>query len=297
MLPASLPHEVFTRIHNAIPAWEDAKLAIAPICENWGNANYLVTAEDGRRWVMRYSQGDTSELGIYRTAEAKTAAAASRLGVGPELVAYLLPEGHQVTTFLDGKAPDGAWVGSEEGAALVGSSLRKLHEQPDNGCIHSPLDMAHLCMNRAQGLAQRALLQEHLPKLEQVVDLQQQSGAFRRALLHGDCFINNMLRTPDGMRFIDFEFSGIGDAWFDIACLSFQVDEAGLDRLVQAYLGESFEPEHRAAIRRSRYIVGVWDAAWALLQLTRGCTVKDFAAHVVGVVGCLPGLYDKAMAS
>lgn len=47
-----------------------------------------------------------------------------------------------------------------------------------------------------------------------------------------DSVLQSLIRTSDGIRLIDFEFFGLGDACLHIVLISFQTDETGFDRLV-----------------------------------------------------------------
>ena len=67
------------------------------------NRNFLVTRPDlADRYVIRMGGTDTHLLGISREAEQAATAAAASVGVGPEVVAFIRPEGFLVTRFITG---------------------------------------------------------------------------------------------------------------------------------------------------------------------------------------------------
>ena len=65
------------------------------------NRNFKVSV-DGGTYVLRIGGRDTELLGIDRRAEHEASLAAAAVGVGPEVISFLEPEGYLVTRFLEG---------------------------------------------------------------------------------------------------------------------------------------------------------------------------------------------------
>ena len=89
------------------------------------NHNFKVIA-GGERFALRVAGKDTELLGIDRSIEHQATLAAARLGLGPQVVAFVEPEGYLVTAFLDGETAEVGSVSPAEAAAL----LRRLHAAP-----------------------------------------------------------------------------------------------------------------------------------------------------------------------
>ena len=66
------------------------------------NRNFKVTLDDGA-YVLRVGGKDTELLGIDRRVEYEASLAAAAVGVGPDVVAFIEPEGYLVTRFVGGK--------------------------------------------------------------------------------------------------------------------------------------------------------------------------------------------------
>src|SRR5262249_25148297 len=77
----------------------------------------------GEAFVLRIGGRDTALLGIDRRVEHEASLAAARLGIGPDVVAFVEPEGYLVTRFVAGET---GRVSVPEAAAL----LRRLHGGP-----------------------------------------------------------------------------------------------------------------------------------------------------------------------
>ncbi len=71
-----------------------------------GITNHNLKVEvDGELFVLRVAGKDTNLLGIDRTVELAATEAAAALGIGPEVVAFVEPEGWLVTRFVEGAIP------------------------------------------------------------------------------------------------------------------------------------------------------------------------------------------------
>ena len=66
------------------------------------NHNFKVTV-DGGAYVLRIGGRDTELLGIDRRVEHEASLAAAAVGVGPEVVAFIEPEGYLVTRYIEGE--------------------------------------------------------------------------------------------------------------------------------------------------------------------------------------------------
>ena len=75
----------------------------------------------GEAFVLRIGGNDTELLGIDRQVEYSASVAAAELGIGPEVVAFVEPEGYLVTRFVEGEV---GRVSIEEAAV----SLRRFHD-------------------------------------------------------------------------------------------------------------------------------------------------------------------------
>ena len=94
-----------------------------------GITNHNLKVEvDGERFVLRVAGKDTGLLGIDRTVELAATRAAAALGIGPEVVEFVEPEGWLVTRFVEGEIP--ALERMREPAMLdrVARALRAFHD-------------------------------------------------------------------------------------------------------------------------------------------------------------------------
>jgi len=85
-----------------IPEWAQEKDLTIEATAGLTNRNFHVTA-GSVRFVLRISGENRGPLGINRALEWEALAAASSAGIGPEVIWFVLPEGHLVTRYIEGR--------------------------------------------------------------------------------------------------------------------------------------------------------------------------------------------------
>ena len=93
------------------------------------NHNVKVTRADGV-FVLRVAGRETEVLGIDRAAEFEATRTAASVGVGPEVVAFVEPEGWLVTRFIEGTIPTPEALREPARLARVARTLRAFHAAP-----------------------------------------------------------------------------------------------------------------------------------------------------------------------
>src|SRR5690606_16299991 len=81
---------------------ESKNLKKIPLSGGITNLNFKIEA-DGRAYVIRLAGEGTDQLGIKRDVEHVANKAAGELGIAPEVVFFIEPEGYIVTRFVNGK--------------------------------------------------------------------------------------------------------------------------------------------------------------------------------------------------
>src|SRR5215203_5035476 len=109
--------------------WPGGATAIEVLGGGITNRNFKVAA-DGGVYVLRIGGNDTELLGIDRRAEYEASLAAAAVGVGPEVVAFIEPEGYLITRFIEGsivpleQMREPAWI------KRVAQALKAVHRGP-----------------------------------------------------------------------------------------------------------------------------------------------------------------------
>ncbi|MGD8397585.1 MAG: choline/ethanolamine kinase family protein [Anaerolineae bacterium] len=263
--------ENVARIIAQVPGWAGAAdLEVEPLA-GLTNRNLLITA-GGERFVLRICRDNGAALGIDRALELAALHAASSIGVGPEVVHAILPQGHLVTRYIPGRT----WTYEEyctpETVHRVVETVKRVHALPATAAQFSPFRRIESYARQARALhvPLPAAFDDAMARMRAIEDRQQADGPAIRKLCHNDLFSVNFL--DDGsVRLLDWEFAGMGDPYFDLATLVYAYDSVGpLPAALEAYLLACYFGEvddgHRARLQDMKYMVHLFAAMWGVLH-------------------------------
>src|SRR6188472_3604727 len=124
-------HDQLVAAMQRVPELAGRELRLTALTGGITNRNFLVEAAGATdRYVIRLAGNDTHLLGISREVEHAATVTAAGVGVGPEVIAYLRPEGYLVTRFIEGGPIPEAEMRKPERLRQVGATLRRIHEGP-----------------------------------------------------------------------------------------------------------------------------------------------------------------------
>jgi thiamine kinase-like enzyme len=232
------------------------------------NRNYRV-AMGGEDYVLRICGKDTSVLGIDRDAECAATAAASKLGIGPEVVAYRPELECLVTRWIEGRPVTAEELRADAALGRVAAGLHAFHDGPP---LHARFDSFELVATYLEEV--RARGGEPPPDYDEAAAA---AGRIAAALTgsdhdpvpcHNDLLTSNFLREGDRVRIVDWEYAGMGDRFFDLGNLAVNngfgaEDEA---RLLEAYFGEAPSSRRTGALRLMRVMSDFREAMWGAVQ-------------------------------
>jgi len=247
--------------------WPGQRVVIEALGGCITNRNFKVDA-DGREFVLRIGGKDTELLGIDRSAEYAASSVAAGLGLGPEVVAYVEPEGYLVTRYIDGE------VGKVD-VDLVGAALRRLHDGPT---LPSRFDSLRVVE------AYRATAREHgvgIPsayeRAKEVADqIERRRSQAPLRTCHNDLLNANFI--DDGVRLwlVDWEYAGMGDPFFDLGnfAVNHELTEDAERQLLSAYGSDDVD-----ALVLMRFMSDFREAMWGVVQLGISELDFDFRAY------------------
>jgi thiamine kinase-like enzyme len=247
--------------------WPGGVDAVEPLGGGITNRNFKVQA-GGETFVLRVGGKDTQLLGIDRRVEHEASLAAAALGIAPEVVAFVEPEGYLVTRFVEGT------VGVAPLEAVV-PLLRRLHAgSPIAGRFDSfRVVEAYARTVRAHGghlPAEYAAAKRTADRIEAL------RGPVTPRLCHNDLLPANFVRSGGRLWIVDWEYAGMGDPAFDLAnfAISNGLDEKGDRALLEAYGGA----DARMHVLM-RFISDFREAMWGVLQTAIAELDFDFGAY------------------
>ncbi len=273
------PEEIIAQI----PAWQNVQsLTFAEQPGGKTNRNFLVTA-DGERFVLRLSGENTEFLGIHRATERAATLAAASIGIAPEVIAFLLPKGHMVTRFIEGVEWSSDDIKRPEIVPRVADALRRVHTLPPIEGVFQPYrDIENRGqIAEARGIPEPKGLPQFLQKAAAIEAERTAALGGKLSLCHNDPWHNNYL--DDGtVRLLDWEFAGMGDPYFDLSSVAAVYSDEQKAAFLTAYFGEA-TPEALQMLEQMIFVVVLWNATWALIQIGTEDMSHDYAEMAQGM--------------
>jgi thiamine kinase-like enzyme len=266
-----------------LPELAAGELTFFPLSGGITNRNFLVTgAPDGSKFVLRLAGNDTHLLGISREVEHAATVAAAGVGVGPEVVAFIRPEGYLVTRFIEGRpVPEAEMRSTPALLAEVADALRRVHNGPAIPGLFVPFRIVEayraLALSRGVQIPPEYELAHAIARRIELACLM---APVELRPCHNDLLNANFVHDGSRMRIVDWEYAGMGDPSFDLGNFSInhELDADGDAALLAAYAGE-VRPTGLARIRLMRVLSDFREAMWAVLQQGISTLDVDFAGY------------------
>jgi thiamine kinase-like enzyme len=243
--------------------------------------NVRVVLDDGSSFVLRAGAPDAPLLGLERVAEHEATLIASAVGVGPEVVGWLEDEGIVVTRWIDGDVIDVDRLREQGTLRRVAMALRAVHAGPP---LPGRFDSFRVVEEyRSIVFAQGGEVPGAYAGARQLARrVEAARGPAAERPCHNDLIVQNVIDDGTRLRIVDWEYAGMGDVFFDLACLA---THAGLDAdmraaLLEAYAGTVRDADVRA-LELMRFMAEFREAMWALALAALGGPVHELAAHAL----------------
>ena len=236
----------------------------------------------GRRGGLRASSGgkDTGLLGIDRTVELAATEAAAALGIGPEVVAFVEPEGWLVTRFVAGAIPPLERMREHVMLTRIARALRAFHD----GAWRFPASSTRSASSRRieEPHSQRG---GRVPEVfdwahELATRIETRRSADSAVPCHNDLLNANFLDDGERLCIVDWEYAGMGDRFFDLANFSInhELDADASRGFLEAYFGEA-RVETSQALELMRFMSDFREAMWGVVQSAVSELDFDFDAY------------------
>jgi len=265
-----------------VPELAGRELALTALSGGITNRNFLVTIPGERdRYVIRLAGNDTHLLGISREVEHAATVAAAGVGVGPEVTAFIRPEGYLVTRFIEGSPVSADEVREPETLSRVADSLRRIHQGPPIPGLFVPLRIVEAYRALAQARGVR-IPPEYEPAgaIGRRIELACLANPVELRPCHNDLLNANFIDDGARIRIVDWEYAGMGDPYFDLGNFSVNheltPDEDA--HLFAAYEGPA-RIDHLARLTLMRVVSDFREAMWGVLQQGISTLDVDFVAY------------------
>jgi thiamine kinase-like enzyme len=258
--------------------WPGREATIEVLGGGITNHNFKVVLDDGA-YVLRIAGKDTARLGIDRRVEHEASLAAAAVGVGPQVVAFIEPEGYLVTRYIGGVVVSPESIRHPEALRRVAQSLRAVHNGPP---IPARFDSFRVVETYAATAAASGVTvpEAYERARETARHVERARGTTPERPCHNDLLTANFIDDGSRIRIVDWEYAGMGDVFFDLA--NFAVNN-GLSKdetaeLLRAYFGD-VRPEHERALTLMRFMSDFREAMWGVVQQAFSDLDFDFRGY------------------
>ena len=286
--------QIIARVHS----WECVREIKTERIAGLTNTNYRITVAS-ERFVLRISGQNTERLGINRQHELAALQAAAAAGIGPEVVAFLLPEGHLVTRWIDGYHWEASEYRTPEHVRLLTETVKHIHALPPTGATFSPFRRVESYLDTASrfGAPLPPALEPCLETMHAIEHDQKSDLSDWLRFCHNDLVAVNYLVVEKGrsLKVLDWEFSGLGDIYYDLATVVYTHDSEGpippaLEEVMLAcYFGKITALQRRRLLGMKFMLLlftGMWGLAQygmqqnGLIPIVEGFDYQEFADYL-----------------
>jgi len=240
------------------------------------NKNYKVIVGN-EAFVVRLGGNDTKFLGIDRKTEFECTRAASTVGIGPETIAYLEPEGYLVTRFISGIGIPADQIGSRTNIQRVVESMKLYHAIEYFPGFFSPFRVAEEYTKTAYSFNVKLpeKMDWYLEKSSEIERAMYEREPLKIRPCHNDLLNANFIDDGTHIRIIDWEYGGMGDIFFDLGNFAVQheFNDEQDEILLKAYFGNPTDSQ-RAHLKLMKIMSDLRESMWGMVQI--GISKLDF---------------------
>jgi len=259
-----------------VPQWADADdLQVSSLDGGITNSNFRVDV-GGESFALRIAGTGTDKLGIDRRHEYAANLAAGKLGIAPEVVYVIQPEGYLVTRFIDARPFPVEEITQPDNIRKVMELVRKIHSM---AAIPGEFSAFRTVENYAETARKYNVelpenfdfLMERSHEAENAINITPE----QLRPCHNDLLNANFLIDDKQIYILDWEYAGMGDIFFDLANFSanHELSEEQDRWELECYFGKVTEKQI-ARLNIMKVMSLFREAMWGMVQI--GISELDF---------------------
>lgn len=280
-------------IIKQIPNWQKAKtIRQEPLSGGYSNVVYKVFVDE-KIYAVRINGVQNEFLGLSYKDEIDIIAQAAEQNLTPMALECKNKSDFLITDFIVGTQLSEEQIKNTDNLIKVVDILKKIHNIPYSGKrCSTPFSLTRGYLQGAErlGIPCPADLKEFLKEVNSIEKARQTDPNYQKQYCHNDAFAHNMMVDDNGnIKILDWELSGLGDIWFDLATVSFSCgfDHIADEIMLKSYFGSCDELKHKT-LHDMKFVCMVREIGWALLHTALeknkpipGSGYMDFANSVL----------------
>jgi Ser/Thr protein kinase RdoA (MazF antagonist) len=230
------------------------------------NRNFIVRTARVK-YALRIANAQSERFAVDRAMALQAQREAAAAGLAPEPLASRLPEGHVLSTFVEGPTLGGEVLHAPGVLGTVGSTLRQLHALPSSLPVYSPFEDIRLWsrLARSDETAIPAELEQLFGEAGRIEAVVERAG-LPTVFCHNDPWTENFILSGSRLALVDWDYAGRGWACFELGsfCATAGLDAGEREALVRAY-DENPSEAQLATVDLMGFVAAVREATWAVM--------------------------------
>jgi len=251
-------------------------LTITELTGGITNKNYKITVDE-ESFVLRLGGNETKYLGIDRKVEYDCSRLAAQIGVAPEPIAFIEPEGFILARFISGRGIPAEEIGDEENIKRVLESMKAYHALDLFPGSFSPFRVAEEYARTARNFKVKLpdKMDWYLEKSSEIEKAMYEREPLQLRPCHNDLLNGNFIDDGNRIRILDWEYAGMGDIFFDLGNFAIQheFNDEQDEILMKIYFADPTDSQ-RAHQKLMKIMSDLREAMWSQVQI--GVSQLDF---------------------
>lgn len=239
------------------------------------NKNFRLVIQDGTQLAVRMAGKGTATY-INRPGEKHNATEMASIGIAPEIFYYDPKTGSQIVEYIDAPTMHPEDFQTRDVVLnKAGQVMRRYHDSGKE--FKTSFDPISKIDEYKVILAEHKYEKRYEGWDQAVENLAKIAAAYaknppRRVPCHNDTLAENFMLQGENMRVIDWEYGGMNDGYYDIACVCVEnpLNEKCEETYLRAYWGGEPIEEARARVLINKFLVTAHWSTWSLVQICYG---------------------------
>jgi len=263
-----------------VPLWTNRReIEVSELEGGITNLNYRVDV-DGKSYHLRIAGENTELLGINRENEYRAHLVAGELGIAPEVVYFIEPEGYIVSRFIDGQPIPPEELRQPANLLKVAEILHNIHALPTIPGTFSAFQVVRDYTVVAKQY--KVTFPQNFDWLISQMNSAESALSAQRFFprpCHNDLLNGNFI-LMDHIYVLDWEYAGMGDIFFDLANFSnnHELSDAESLALLHCYFPE-VTAQDVAHLNIMKIMSDFREAMWGQVQIGISKLDFDFRAY------------------
>lgn len=255
------------------------------------NTTYKIDA-DCKSYVLRINGSQSDYLNLSRETESEVMLKTAELDISPKVIITENKSDYLITEFIDGRSLNIVETHNPNMIKKIASKLKEIHSIENIKRECSPFHLIRQYLNAAKkfNIVFPENIEKYLYEMRKIELNRSKDSIYTKKYCHNDYHTgHNLLLKDEKIYVIDWELSGIGDVFFDLATISsdnsYSIKEDII--LLKSYFGE-FCNDHLLTLNDMKFVCMLRELSWALLhdglsqkEINNNFNYRQFANYIV----------------